>query len=97
MQLREEHDYFNKQFKLMSSMLQDMQNKVEYFYNKHTQQLDKLEQKIGHNSTATTNLNSSLQYDGLMGGDSSMMSSSDYYSEEVSSNGGGNGVQDEDR
>ncbi len=31
----------------MSSMLQDMQNKVEYFYNKHTQHLDKLEQRIG--------------------------------------------------
>ena len=79
----------------MSSMLQDMQNKVEYFYNKHTQQLDKLEQKIGQNSTPTTNLNSSLQFDhsGLIGGDSSMMSSSDYYSEEVISNGGGNGEQ----
>jgi hypothetical protein len=35
-QLKEEHEYFSKQFKLMASLLQDMQNKCDYFFNKQS-------------------------------------------------------------
>lgn len=35
-QLKEEHEYFSKQFNLMSNLLQDMHNKSEYFFNKYS-------------------------------------------------------------
>lgn len=45
-QLKEEHEYFGKQFKLMTNLLTDMQNKCDYFFNTYNSQLDRMESKI---------------------------------------------------
>lgn len=39
-QMKEQYDYFDKQFKLMANLLMDMQNKNEYLYHKSKQQIE---------------------------------------------------------
>jgi hypothetical protein len=61
----------------MSNLLQDMQHKCDYFYNKYTSHLDRLESKMQENAE-----NSHVFGSGGGGaGDNSFVSDiSDYYS-----------------
>ena len=45
--MKQEHEYFSKQFSLMTNLIHDMQNKFEYSFNRYNILLDKIESRVG--------------------------------------------------